>query len=471
MNLGPSALKPKENPRRRVGPWLLVTAGAMVLILGFLTPTDKQPPSGTGGTAAGGDSWRLTLSRLPAVRPGHSARTAPTATEIVARRLKLFSSKQRALVHRLAEHYHLDVPSDVDRFFDALDAGDWEEAKRIFKSLRGDSDGAPRDESLRKFWRSILEAYGAAEQAQLWPAQQFLDYGNGILNSLRPGMVYVGGTDPGCFICTMLNATAEGEQHQTLTQNALADGSYLEYLRASGDGTLNIPTDEDSQAAFSQYTQDATNRLAHDQQFPDEPKQLLPGEDITMKDGKVQIAGVTAVMAINNILTQDLLRENPGVSFAMEESYPMSSTYAGAAPLGPIFELNAATDGQNAISSDAANQVVGYWRDLSQTLQANPDASSSWATLISYAHDAAAQGNLLADNDYPAQAEQAYQTALSISPDCLDAIKGLTQLLAAQNRYADAAQALDSYLQNNPSQSQTIATIRQSYVGNKAGAP
>jgi hypothetical protein len=33
---------------------------------------------------------------------------------------------------------------------------------------------------------------------------------------------------------------------------------------------------------------------------------------------------------------QTLLQKNPDLSFAMEESFPMSSTYAGAAPLGPI---------------------------------------------------------------------------------------------------------------------------------------
>ena len=136
------------------------------------------------------------------------------------------------------------------RFFDALDAGDWDETARLFRSLRDDLDG-PDGSDLHKYWRAVLEAYGAAEQVHLWPPQQLLDYGNGILDSLRPGMVYIGGTDPGCFICTMLNETTGGEQHLTLTQNALADSSYLDYLTAIYGDSLKVPTQEESQNAYS----------------------------------------------------------------------------------------------------------------------------------------------------------------------------------------------------------------------------
>ena len=39
----------------------------------------------------------------------------------------------------------------------------------------------------------------------------------------------------------------------------------------------------------------------HDQQFPDEPKQIRPGEDITAIDRRLQVAGQVAVMAINEM--------------------------------------------------------------------------------------------------------------------------------------------------------------------------
>src|SRR5437899_5063592 len=105
-------------------------------------------------------------------------------------------------------------------------------------------------------------------------------------------------------------------------------------------------TEEDTQKAFKDYVTDAQKRLDHDQQFPDEPKQIRPGEDIRVIDGKVQVSGQVAVMAINERLLQTLMSKNPDASFAIEESFPFKSTYAGAVPLGPIMELRA-TDEQN----------------------------------------------------------------------------------------------------------------------------
>jgi tetratricopeptide (TPR) repeat protein len=385
------------------------------------------------------------------------ARKGRTAGEIVAAKLKKFGVKRRAVVHRLADHYKIDVPPEVERFFDALDAGDWDETKRLFESLKQELDSPASD--LRKYWRAIVEAYGAAEQAQLWPAQQLLDYGNGVLNSLKPGMAYIGGTDAGCFICTMLNETTDGEQHVTLTQNALADNSYLAYLTAVYGDSLSVPTAEDSQNAFNQYVNDATQRLQHDEQFPDEPKQLLPNENVTMVDGQVNVSGSVAVMGINNLLTQVLLQKNPDLSFAMEESFPLSTTYPGAAPLGPIFELRTG----DTMTGDQASQSVNYWQNEAQQLQAGGETSS--AVLQSFSHDANAAGNLLANNSFPAEASQAFQTALNICPGSVEAITGLTRVLAQQGLIDQAGQALDNFLQNNPQQSQAVSSLRQTWLG------
>lgn len=432
--------KPRSN--RRV-PLLAGAACVLILLLGIFSPRFKETPkpdvvvSGrTPNTSRSTGNYQDLMARLE-----RKAKPPETAAQMVVRRLKLFSKQRRALVHRMAEHFKLTVPSEVDKFFDALNAGDWPEAQRLYKSLRdGDYDSAPADPALKQFWRPIQEAYGAAEQAQLWPAQQFLDYGNGILNSLAPGMVYVGGTDPGCFICTMLNATTDGDEHMTLTQNALADSSYLDYLRFTLGDSLNIPTDAQSQAAVAQYEQ---------------------------QSGQKTVNGPVAVMEVNNILVQDLLQNNPGLSFAMEESFPMSSLYAGAAPLGSIFALNANGDNTSAMTSDAAGQVVNYWQNMAQTLASTPDAANSWATMISYAHDAAAQGNLLAADNYPSQAEAAYQTALEISPNCADAAFGLAKVLAASGQNEQANQTLNTFLQNNPGQSQAVANFRSANLGNR----
>jgi tetratricopeptide (TPR) repeat protein len=217
--------------------------------------------------------------------------------------------------------------------------------------------------------------------------------------------------------------------------------------------------------AFQQYAQDALQRQQHDLDFPNEPPQLLPGENVSMQDGKPQVSGVTAVMGINNILMQDIVRENPGMSFGMEESFPMASTYPGGAPLGPIVQLNASSDGGNAITSEAADAAVNYWQNEAANLQGDVTSATSDTVMKSYSHDAVAAGNLLENNGYSDQAAQAYQTALEMYPSSNEAVKGLAQALSQQGLYDQVNATLDNFLANNPSQQAAVANYRKLYGG------
>src|SRR5438876_10987082 len=116
-------------------------------------------------------------------------------------------------------------------------------------------------------------------------------------------------------------------------------------------------TKDDSQRAFQEYLSDAQKRLEHDQKFPDEPKQVRPGEDIQVTDGKVQVSGQVAVMSINEKLLQILMEKNPNLTFAVQESFPMKGTYADALPLGPLMELRA-PDGQDTFTAERAAQPL-----------------------------------------------------------------------------------------------------------------
>jgi hypothetical protein len=149
---------------------LLAVACGLVVIFGIFsssrnTPAPSQNVEAKEGGSQGADGFNP-ITTSSARRTGKR-----TAAEIVAHRLKLYSKKQRALVNRLAEHYKLEVPAEMKQFFDALDKGDFDEAQRIFRSLRYEKDNSsPSDDSMRKFWRPIVEAYGAAEQANMWLA-------------------------------------------------------------------------------------------------------------------------------------------------------------------------------------------------------------------------------------------------------------------------------------------------------------
>jgi hypothetical protein len=229
----------------------------------------------------------------------------------------------------------------------------------------------------------------------------------------------------------------------------------LDYLRLQYDGQLVNLTDQDSQQAFASYTADAQKRLEHDQQFPDQPKQLRPGEDVQMIDGKVQVSGLVAVMGINELLLQSLMQKNPDLSFAMEESFPLKGTYADAVPLGPLMELRA-TGQQNQFTQEQASQNLDYWRGISQQVLQDPEAANSETTLRSYSHNVDSAANLLAARGFSAEAEQAYQLSTQLWPGNPESVGHLADLMVASGRSDEARQLLKTYQQNYPAELQDL---------------
>jgi hypothetical protein len=366
----------------------------------------------------------------------------------------------------MAKRYNLEIPSDAERFFEAAESGKWEEMQSLFESFKKQRQEGGRDD-LAQLWGPILETYGVAESAHLWPAQQLLDYGNSILDSLRPGMIYVGGTDPGRFIPTFLNETSDGEHHIVLTQNAMADNTYLKYVDFLYGDKFGTLQEGDSRSAFEQYLADAQRRLKHDQEFPDEPKQVRPGEDVRNTDGRIQVSGQVAVMSINELLLQDFMNKNPDASFALEESFPLRSFYSNSIPLGPIMELGA-QNVQSIFTSERAAQVVDYWRDVAQQLVSDPDSPEGSASRKTYSKMVSSQANLLADHNFTTDAEKAYRLAAQLEPSSPEAVYGLANLLGRNGRNQEAQQVISDFQRRNPDQNGANSTAYNTFLRQSA---
>lgn len=429
-----------------------VTALIALFLPGAVLSSKRHPdsPIANGQTPPGAGA------RPASIRRPHStivASPSASAEEIVASKLSQFARDRRLIVEGMAMHFKAAVPAEVQDFFAAVEAGNWDEVDARFKSLAKRHDAEPRSPDLDLIWQPILEADGAAEQAHLWPAQKLLDYGHAILDSLSPGMVYVGGTDPGCFIPTMLNDTSDGERHITLTQNALADDTYLNYLNFLYGDRLATLTQDDRERAFQDYVADFQKRQAHDEQFQNEPKQLRPGEEVRNMDGTLKPYGQVAVMGVNEFLFQTLLKQNPDASFALEESFPFKSTYADATTLGPIMQLRV-QDQQDVLSPERATQSVEYWRQTAQQLLSEPDASVDSAISKTYSKLATAQANLFLSRNYAAQAEEALRLATEICPFNPEAIFSYVNLLTMQGRFQDAMPVVKNAVQADPENQQ-----------------
>ena len=435
-------------------PWVLGIGCLLVLVLGLLhwrpgkTPSqtsDSTSRSSVNADAAAGD---LKSVRPPRARPA----TPQTAEESVSSKVRQFARLRREYVYGLSRRANKQVPTDVEEFFDALERGNWEEIESRFKAFRdrsGQYEGSGHSPELDEIWPAVLDAYGAAQEAHIWPAQKLLDYGNAVLDSLRPGMVYVGGTDPGRWIPALLNDTSDGERHIVLTQNAFADKRYLDYVEFVYGDRFTALTHADSERAFAEYMADAQKRFDHDRQFPNEPRQVRPGEDLKMVDNRFQVSGQVSVMDINERLFKTLLEKNPDLSFAMEESFPFKSVLADASPLGPIMEVSP-LDQQNALTPERASETVDYWRNATGQLLNDPDAQASDAVRKSYSKLLSSQAGLFEQRKHTAEAEQLLRLANEVCPYSPEAVFRYCNLLITQGRVNETLPVVQNAIRADP---------------------
>jgi tetratricopeptide (TPR) repeat protein len=133
---------------------------------------------------------------------------------------------------------------------------------------------------------------------------------------------------------------------------------------------IYTPNPEDSQNAFSDYMNDAQQRIYHDQTHPNEPRQVKPGEDVHMDgSGHVQVSGQVAVMAINGLLTKVIFDKNPKNEFFVEESFPLDWMFPYLTPFGVIMKIN--REPLPILTEDILKRDHEFWAKYSERLIGN----------------------------------------------------------------------------------------------------
>jgi beta-lactamase regulating signal transducer with metallopeptidase domain/biopolymer transport protein ExbD len=309
---------------------ILVFMGALALALGGTSPA----ASGTGDSAL----RKQQFSRLEA-----------------------FAQEKEKQSEELGAKAGQEISPEFRRFFDAAIQGDWRTVTNRFdyyKKHHPQYDKGTNAEvtNLRTaYWGPVLELCLAYDQVVNCDPKYTALLADGIVNSIPAGSIYFGGTDPGRGVPTAFSKSqANGDPFFTLTQNALADGSYLDYLRAMYGAKIYTPTAEDSQRCFTEYTTDAQRRLKE--------HQLKPNEDVKLVGGKVEFSGQTAVMSINGLLTKVIFDHNTNCEFYVEESFPLDWMYPHLEPHGLIMKIERQPIAQ--IPGDIIARDRQYWNKL-----------------------------------------------------------------------------------------------------------
>ncbi len=133
---------------------------------------------------------------------------------------------------------------------------------------------------------------------------------------------------------------------------------------------IYCPTPEDLNNCYYQYVADAARRKAHDEMFPNEPRQLKFGENVILTpDGRAQVTGQVAVMAINALLTKVIFDQNPGHEFFVEESFPLEWMFPHLTPFGIIMKINRQPVPE--ITEDIVRRDHEFWTRYAERLCGN----------------------------------------------------------------------------------------------------
>ncbi len=268
----------------------------------------------------------------------------------VADQLKSFINEKQAQ----ADAAKGTIPG-FDSFMAAAQQGDRAAVRNLGGSLETQAQQSysdPRWHSARM--QTVKELIGAYDAFGDGDAKYSAIFGDEIIQSIPPGSIYFGGTDPGRFVITaMQKLQVDGDPFFTLTQNALADGSYLDYLRSMYGDKIYIPTKEDSQKCFTDYSDDAKKRM--------QEGKLQPGEDVSIDpaSGKVEVKGYMGVMNINALIAKVVLDRNTNQQFYLEESFPLEWMFPYLEPHGLIFKLN--HQPLSVLPEETVQQDHDYW--------------------------------------------------------------------------------------------------------------
>ena len=296
---------------------------------------------------------------------GRGASESKSLREQQIARLELFSVAKEKQSQTLAAAAGENISPEFQRFFDAASKGDWQTVTNMYESFKKRQPQYTNqhpDFSLgTSYWQPVLEIYQAYYVVVNCEPRYTQIVVEGIINSIPSGSIYFGGTTPGRALSTAFCKSHEdGDPFDTLTQDWLADGTYLDYLQSMYGRKIYVPTRDDSKRCWDDYQKDARQRQ--------QTHQLKPGENVTVDaaSGRVQVGGPIADMSILGLLAKVIFDKNPDREFYVEESFPFDWMYPYLEPHGLIMKIN--RQPLAALPEDVVSQDHDYWAKCVQPM-------------------------------------------------------------------------------------------------------
>ena len=220
---------------------------------------------------------------------------------------------------------------------------------------------------------------------------------------MEPHAIFFGGTDPGRFVPTyMIYSAMVRPDVYLITQNALADDTYMSVERDLYGDEIWIPSKEDSAESFNIYVSEV--------QSGKRPANAA----LKIENGRVQVTGALGVMEINGVLTKMMFdHERLRHAFYVEESYVIRWMYPYLSPHGLIMKIN---KDPNPLNSEIIRNDMEFWDWYYRRLLRDPAFRRDFPAQKSFSKLRAAIAGLYADRGMLMQADEAFREACLLYP-------------------------------------------------------
>ncbi len=266
---------------------------------------------------------------------------------------------------------------------------------------------------------------------------------------MGPGAVFFGGTDPGRFVPTYMIYSADVRPDVYLiTQNALADNTYMSVMRDLMGDEIWIPSVVDGNGAFQKYVEDVrTGRTP-------------ASADIKIEGGRVSVQGVGGVMLINGILAQMIFEHNKAQrDFYVEESYVIQWMYPYLTPHGLMMKINAQP--LPTLPPDGVTDDLDFWDWYTRRFVSNEKFLRDVCARKSFSKLRSAIAGLYTVRGMFNESEIAFKEALQLYPLSPEANFRLADLYMRSNKTPEAVRVMETFCDQDPGNDRARAFVNE----------
>ncbi len=300
-------------------------------------------------------------------------------------------------------------------------------------------------------------------------------YGHDMLKTLDQGAVVFGGTDPGRFVPTYMifvesfqpsrwkrDPNFDRRDLYIITQNAVADPPYMNYIRDQYDihrpkmdqwyhqllgrdkmypkEPLRLPTDKECDEIFSTVAAANANSPGSGFKFT---------MDYSGKFAVASVEGIEGTWAIHGAITQWIFEKNKAKhTFYVEESIPILWMYNYLEPSGLIMKLN--KEPLKELDPKVVQKDMAYWNTLQKDLFSNPAFLRDSVARKSFSQLRNAIGGVYFSRGMYRQAERAFKQSIDLYPANMIACTRLIEMYTIQQRFDEASESCKKWLKADP---------------------